>query len=94
MISELGPRWRRDARLPSYTEVMDTPKPLTPAPFESTRTPTPKPMARATDEPAEAADSGYITFGQEAEPGVAPETVAPAAAEKPEHVPEPESPRP
>ena len=44
VISQLGPRWRRDARLPSYTEVLDTPKPLTPAPFESTRTPTPTPQ--------------------------------------------------
>ena len=92
VISQLGPRWRRDARLPSYTEVMDTPKPLTPAPFESTHTPTPEPMARATDEPAEAAASGYLTFGQQAEPDVAPETVAPAAAEEPEHVTEPEVP--
>ena len=57
VISELGPRWRREARLPSYTEVLDTPKPLTPAPFESTRTPTPtpKPVARVEEAPAEVA---------------------------------------
>ena len=56
VISQLGPRWRRDARLPSYTEVLDTPKPLTPAPFESTRTPTPtpKPVARVEPGPVEA----------------------------------------
>ena len=83
VISELGPRWRREARLPSYTEVLDTPKPLTPAPFESTRTPTPtpKPVARVEEAPAEVppaevapaevapavAESGYLTFGREAE---------------------------
>src|ERR1700754_3611234 len=35
IISLLGPRWRRGARLsPARTEQVDTPKPLTPAPFE------------------------------------------------------------
>jgi serine/threonine protein kinase len=33
LISQLGPRWRREARLPLDTESIDTPKPLTPAPF-------------------------------------------------------------
>ena len=34
MIGLLGPRWRRSARLSARTEQRDTPKPLTPAPFE------------------------------------------------------------
>jgi serine/threonine protein kinase len=33
-IGLLGPRWRRGARLSGRTEHLDTPKPLTPAPFE------------------------------------------------------------
>jgi hypothetical protein len=31
----LGARWRREARLPSYSQLLDAPRPLTPAPFES-----------------------------------------------------------
>jgi Protein kinase domain len=34
IIRLLGPRWRRSARLSGRTEQLDTPKPLTPAPFE------------------------------------------------------------
>ena len=34
IIGLLGPRWRRGARLTGQTEHLDTPKPLTPAPFE------------------------------------------------------------
>jgi hypothetical protein len=34
IIGLLGPRWRRSARLSARTEQVDTPKPLTPAPFE------------------------------------------------------------
>src|SRR5687768_13313802 len=36
VIALLGPRWRREARLPAETASLDTPKPLTPAPFEGT----------------------------------------------------------
>jgi serine/threonine protein kinase len=36
IIGLLGPRWRRGARLSGRTEHLDTPKPLTPAPFEGT----------------------------------------------------------
>jgi len=36
VIGLLGPRWRREARLMQSTEQVDTPKPLTPAPFEGT----------------------------------------------------------
>ena len=43
IINRLGPRWRREARLPSPSQVFDTPHPLTPAPFESSQVRTPKP---------------------------------------------------
>src|SRR4051794_33228762 len=36
IIAQLGPRWRREARLVERVEQVDTPKPLTPAPFEGT----------------------------------------------------------
>src|SRR5215210_3564629 len=36
IIRLLGPRWRREARLVERVEQVDTPKPLTPAPFEGT----------------------------------------------------------
>ncbi len=36
IIGLLGPRWRRAARLSARAEQVDTPKPLTPAPFEGT----------------------------------------------------------
>jgi hypothetical protein len=36
VIRVLGPRWRREARLPAGVTQVDTPKPLTPAPFEGT----------------------------------------------------------
>ena len=36
VIGLLGPRWRRSARLSVRAEQVDTPKPLTPAPFEGT----------------------------------------------------------
>ena len=36
MIGLLGPRWRRSARLVESADQVDTPKPLTPAPFEGT----------------------------------------------------------
>jgi hypothetical protein len=36
VIALRGPRWRREARLAAGSAQLDTPKPLTPAPFEST----------------------------------------------------------
>ena len=38
VIGLQGPRWRRAARLSPASEQVDTPKPLTPAPFEGTGT--------------------------------------------------------
>ena len=38
IIGLLGPRWRRSARLSGRTEHLDTPKPLTPAPFDGATT--------------------------------------------------------
>jgi len=90
IISRLGPRWRREARLPSPSQVFDTPHPLTPAPFESQQVRTPRPAPAPVPEPsgtppeapvvAEEAqpepkpETGYVTFGP------AGEAVAPAAA--------------
>jgi protein kinase-like protein len=45
VIAQLGPRWRRDARVVDRAVTLDTPRPLTPAPFHSTHTPTPTPGA-------------------------------------------------
>src|SRR5215203_1242474 len=39
VIGLQGPRWRRSARLSARADQVDTPKPLTPAPFEGTATP-------------------------------------------------------
>ena len=64
VLAQLGPRWRRNARLPSPSQVFDTPRPLTPAPFESEKS-----SAQGAAAPAElqtADDSGYVTFGSEA----------------------------
>jgi serine/threonine protein kinase len=41
VIGILGPRWRREARLLESAAQLDTPKPLTPAPFEGTSTDVP-----------------------------------------------------
>jgi hypothetical protein len=38
IIGLLGPRWRRSARLSERAEAVDSPSPLTPAPFEGTTT--------------------------------------------------------
>ena len=87
ILQLLGPRWRREARLPEHITALDTPRPLTPAPFESMRMATPQPMTGGptqpeqtpgatptpTPTPAEPAPA-YMTFGRAAE------SVAPAAA--------------
>jgi hypothetical protein len=83
VIGELGPRWRREARLPSHAAVADTPRPLTPAPFESQHARTPKPVGRPKDELLEPAQTGYVTFGRTDEPSV-PEPEARASAPAPE----------
>src|SRR5436305_5035596 len=67
----LGPRWRRQARLPEHITVLDTPRPLTPAPFQSTRAPTPPPIERP---PTAELDEAYMTFRR------APAPAAPAEA--------------
>ena len=59
VISLLGPRWRREARLPAGTDSLDTPKPLTPAPFESTSAD----GAVSEDAWGPAAETGFVTFG-------------------------------
>jgi serine/threonine protein kinase len=71
VIDVVGARWRRNARLVTKLETVETPQPLTPAPFESsvqTPTPTPPEVAREPDpdrEPAEPEGprtSGFVTF--------------------------------
>jgi serine/threonine protein kinase len=83
-----GPRWRREARLPERGPSLSTPKPLTPAPFESqrVRTPAETPVAPAAPEapsPQEA-ESRFITFGRTPEP---PPATADAPAPTPEAPP-------
>jgi serine/threonine protein kinase len=88
VLELLGPRWRRGARLPERGTSTDSPKPLTPAPFDSRQiqTPsaslTPPPAASARpDAPAQPeAESGFISYGR-----------APTGAEQP---PAPSSERP
>jgi len=80
VIAELGPRWRRSARLLGDAAPIDTPKPLTPAPFESTTAD----GAVTEDEAAEwgpepqVQKSGFVTFGT---PPAPPEPVV----EEPPH---------
>ena len=71
VIDVVGPRWRRNARLITKLETVETPQPLTPAPFESsvqTPTPTPPEVAREPDPDREPAEpdaprtSGFVTF--------------------------------
>jgi serine/threonine protein kinase len=84
VIQKLGPRWRREARLPSPSEVARPAPPLTPAPFESQRALTPRPSAPTADDRGRS-DSGYVTFGPAAQPETSlpptapPEPVASAA---------------
>jgi serine/threonine protein kinase len=63
IIARLGPRWRRDARLPSQSTVRDAPRPLTPAPFESHHARVPQGPATSNRAIADLPDSGYMTFG-------------------------------
>jgi serine/threonine protein kinase len=83
VLRKLGARWRREARLPSPSQVFETPKPLTPAPFESQQAKTPEPGAQTAPRPR--GESGYVTFGRPAEreptpaPAEVPEAESPAA---------------
>jgi serine/threonine protein kinase len=58
VIELLGPRWRREARLPERGLSTGSPKPLTPAPFKSRllptsdRPPTPRPSESSTAPPS------------------------------------------
>ncbi len=70
-IGLLGPRWRRGARLSGLTEQLDTPKPLTPAPFDG---------APEGDEPSD--DFESFGWGQPG-PATPPPTDAPAGPLEP-----------
>ncbi|MGZ4215237.1 MAG: serine/threonine protein kinase [Solirubrobacteraceae bacterium] len=56
VLGTLGPLWRREARISGDDQAPDTPKPLTPAPFESEIAPPPE-VATGV------AETGYVTFG-------------------------------
>jgi serine/threonine protein kinase len=84
VLKLLGPRWRREARLPERGPTTVTPLPLTPAPFQSQRTPAASPAAPSQQE----AESQFITFGRAPEPPPAP-VQEPAPAPTPEPAPPP-----
>jgi Protein kinase domain len=52
VLGLLGPRWRREARLPEHVTALDTPRALTPAPFDTGRASTPAPMAAGAPDQA------------------------------------------
>ena len=98
VISVLGPRWRKEARLEPAEESANTPRPLTPAPFESSvspvHTPTPEPIPATPPPPSEpepdpvGGDRGYVTFDRRPAQGapdapVTDEQVALAAQDQP-----------
>jgi serine/threonine protein kinase len=98
VIGVLGPRWRRDARLPEHVSTLDTPRALTPAPFSiKSATPPPSSIAKA-DTPAstrapEPAEPEYLTFGAPASvpSSDAPEAPAASAAVPATDIPTPEA---
>ena len=80
LIDTLGARWRRNARLLSRVETVETPDPLTPAPFESTHsTPTPQP-GQAAPAPTEA-QAAATASGAEAAPTGAESAPSPTGAQ-------------
>jgi serine/threonine protein kinase len=88
VITHSGPRWRRNARLPSMGTVLNTPKPLTPAPFDSQRSATPEPITPVT--PLTSPNADYQTFDPSSEAQTPPLPVPPAAT--PDRDAEPEAP--
>ena len=55
ILELVGPRWRRSARLDEPEPTVDTPRPLTPAPFET------KPVDKPSVSSA-VSESGFVTF--------------------------------
>ena len=87
VIDVLGPRWRRDARLVDRDVLVDTPKPLTPAPFASTHTRTPTPGSHPSAPPPvaeESVDVGGQPQDQEYEEASDLETPAAPSADETE----------
>ena len=95
VIRLLGPRWRREARLLDRVEQVDTPKPLTPAPFEGTSsdaavsddfqsvqwgTPGPYTPPPSQALPVEDGETGFVTFGAPAPPPPTDALLPPAEA--------------
>jgi hypothetical protein len=93
-IALLGPRWRRQARLTAGARLLDTPKPLTPAPFEGTGEGPATPPADV----AVPSESDWVTFAPRGAaeptpdaggPGVAPALAPPPAPVAPAPAPPP-----
>jgi serine/threonine protein kinase len=79
VIGVLGPRWRKEARLQPAHESPNAPRPLTPAPFESSVIRTPERIAVADGD-------AYVTFERGVPPAPAPAdppVAEPAAAAAP-----------
>jgi serine/threonine protein kinase len=72
VLEQLGPRWRREARLPELGSTNAGPKPLTPAPFEghSVKTPSASPSppevvpTSPPPVPQPEAESGFLSYGR------------------------------
>src|SRR6266516_1985027 len=69
VIGILGPRWRRDARLVQRTSTVDTPAPLTPAPFHED--------TGAVQQQEEEESGAFQTFHKGAKPEAPAEEAAP-----------------
>jgi len=107
IVNQLGPLWRRGARLLEDQRAAEGSRPLTPAPFESQpKLPTPAPMpveAPAGSDPADPGrepepdkPSGFVTFarrGRQQQPPAPAPTPEPTQAPDPP-VPTPETPLP
>jgi serine/threonine protein kinase len=87
VLSLAGPRWRREARLPEQGPTSNTPKPLTPAPFQSQRVKTPAitPAAPASE---------FVTFNPGAAHGAPPPPPSPPPPPPPPPASEPQAPAP
>jgi serine/threonine protein kinase len=87
LLEQLGPRWRREARLPELGSRTTSPKPLTPAPFEGQSVKAPatssSPPAPSSPPPISAkpeAESGFLSYGR-APTGLERRESSPAAHE-------------
>ena len=78
-----GPLWRREARLSTEVGMRESPRALTPAPFEDRRPRTPAPVVHPTGVSTETPVSDYVTFGPKGDLSVAPPDLTPTAPPSP-----------